>query len=90
MLPETPIGLGPRREGGFPILAVEEIDVMNAGIEIEIIETANVDEVKLRRRSRMGERMHPAVLTEVVLGDLLVESIDVQVIFDLGPELKSF
>jgi hypothetical protein len=28
----------------------------------------------------MGERMHPAVLTEVVFGDLLVELIEVQII----------
>ena len=82
-LAEAPIGLRPRREGGFPIPAVEEIDIICVGFEIEIIETANVNEVKFGHRSRMGERMNPAVPAEVMLGDLLVEPIEVQIVFAL-------
>ena len=72
----TPVGFRSRRIGGFPVPAVEQIDLGRRCFEIEIVETADVDEVEFRRRSRVTEGMNPTVSAEIVRGDLGIKLIE--------------
>ena len=70
-------------ERGLPISAIEQLDLVRLGIEVEIVETTNVYEVYLGERTRMAKGVDAAMFAKIMLPYFRIKPIKRQGIFTL-------